>query len=92
MEKNSITLPRNYIAADGKLMAVDVATSARFEHSVPHALIDKPFLNPIGTATRDALRWAPAPDEKRFLVVAQAEGTASVPITVVLNWQAALKR
>ena len=37
-------------------------------------------------------RYSPAADGKRFLIVAQVEDAASVPVTVVLNWIAGLKR
>ena len=50
-----------YLAPDGKLMAVDVTTSARFQAGTPSPL----FQTPPGTLAVDA-----AADGKRFLLVA----------------------
>jgi hypothetical protein len=79
-----------YIAADRKLMAVEVKTTPRFEHGVPKPLFDSHTLSPGGTL--GDIEWAPAPDGKRFLFITRGQESASVPITVVVNWQAALNR
>jgi Tol biopolymer transport system component len=82
-----------YIAPNGMLMAADVKTSPTFEHGPPKALFDSRI--PLRTNFLDGFRYDVAPDGKRFLVIAssaEAEGSASTPITVVVNWQAALKR
>jgi Tol biopolymer transport system component len=73
-----------YISADGKMMAVEVKGGALFEHGAPRPLFDA--------------RMAPttffdvSPDGKRFLLVTPREQAASPPMTVVINWQAELKR
>jgi hypothetical protein len=66
----------------GSPMAVDVsANGAAFQAGVPKRLFD---------AT--GFEWDVTTDGKRFLVVGQPPQTAQTPITVVLNWQADLKR
>jgi Tol biopolymer transport system component len=83
-----------YLAADGKLMAVGVQTAPKFEVGAPKALFD-PMI-PRGRAPPAVFfRYDVTVDGKRFLVnsVSTApESSAPAPITVVVNWLAALKR
>ena len=72
-----------YLAPGGKLMAVDVITSPRFQSGTPSPL----FQTPPGTLDVDV-----AADGKRFLLVTPAGPSASVPFTVVLNWTSSLKK
>ena len=78
-----------YIAPDGKLTAVDVKLTPRFEHGVPKALFDAKILS--FNSAIGPIHWVPAPDGKRFLIITRGEESVSTPITVVLNWQAAVK-
>ncbi|HKE24306.1 MAG TPA: protein kinase [Bryobacteraceae bacterium] len=80
-----------YIASDGKLMAVDVKTAPAFQAEIPHALFDPQIQG--GGSAQFVFRYDVAPDGQRFLVntEGQAEAVAE-PITVVLNWQAGLKK
>ena len=81
-----------YIAADGKVMAVEVKTAPKFEAGTPRALFDPRIANLLPFTYS---RYDVSPDGKRFLVNSlgsASEHSASTPITVVLNWQAALKR
>jgi hypothetical protein len=80
-----------YIASDGTLMAVDVKTAPAFQAGIPHALFDPRIQG--GGSTQFVFRYDVAPDGQRFLVntEGQAEAVAD-PITVVSNWQAALKK
>ena len=80
-----------YIAPDRKLMEVEVTMAPKFEYGVPKPLFETPITNSEAGA-RMAMQWAPAPDAKQFLFLAAAEQAASAPITVVLNWPAAMKR
>jgi Tol biopolymer transport system component len=77
-----------YRAGDGRLMAVAVsATGAAFEPSATHVAL---FAVPqMGNTER--FTYQPAADGKRFYVNVPVAGT-SPPISVVLNWQSALKR
>ena len=74
-----------YLSLDGTAMAVDVNTSGAFQAGVPKAL----FKVPAGE-----LFWDVSSDGKRFLMTVPSGTTASAPdkFTVVLNWQAALKK
>jgi Tol biopolymer transport system component len=81
-----------YIAADGKVMAVDVKTAPKFEAGAPKALFNPRIVNLIPFTY---FRYDVTGDGKRFLVNSfggAAESSPSAPITVVLNWQAAVKR
>ena len=88
-----------YLAADGKLMAVEVQTKPKFEAAAPRTLFDPrmsrsrtPALVSFGLVS---FGYDVTADGKRFLVnsVSTApESSASAPITVVVNWPAALKR
>ena len=39
-----------------------------------------------------AHHYAPAPDGQRFLIISATDEALSVPMTVVLNWTAALRK
>ena len=73
-------------------MAVDVKTAPKFEAGTPKALFDMRILRLRGNFF--AYRYDVTADGKRFLVdsVSTApESSAAAPITVVVNWLAALK-
>jgi eukaryotic-like serine/threonine-protein kinase len=71
-----------YLAAGGRMMAVSVqATAGRFEAADPRELFR------VQTGDYDV-----AADAQRFLVAAEMEDLTASPLTVVLNWTAALKR
>ena len=72
-----------YLSLDGAAMAVEVSTSGVFQAGVPKVL----FKVPGGV-----LFWDATPDGKRFLMAAPSSGSAPPPFSVVLNWQAALKK
>jgi Tol biopolymer transport system component len=73
-----------YLAPDGKVMAVEVASDPAFRAAVPHALFQAP--SSVSRA------WDVTSDGKRFLFVTSAEQGAQAPFTVMLNWQAALRK
>jgi Tol biopolymer transport system component len=75
-----------YIAPEGKLMAVPVRTAPVFEPAVPVLLFE------ITAASSSFFPYDVAADG-RFLINTVADaGTSSSPITVVLNWMAALEK
>jgi eukaryotic-like serine/threonine-protein kinase len=74
----------------GRIMAVEIKTTPRFEHGIPKPLFESRILGSI-PALRTLYRYAVSGDGKRFLVDGQEEESVSSPITVVLNWNAALK-
>jgi hypothetical protein len=70
-------------------MAVEIATNPVFRAGVPKALFQAP-VNAISTLLPS---WDLTPDGKRFLFPARSEqGEVSLTVTVVLNWQAGLKK
>ena len=76
-----------YVAPDGKLMAATVKAGLRFEASSPTAL----FTIPDARSWPTRQCYAASHDGQRFLIKKfLSEGP--VPINVVLNWTAELKR
>ena len=76
-------------------MAVEVKTGPRFEAGAPKALFDLRVLPSAVSAGGGPFRYDVAPDGKRFLINAMTtatENSGSAPITVVLNWLAALRK
>ncbi len=71
-----------YVTPDLKLMGVAVKTGTKFEAGVPRQILE----NFGGTV------YASSADGQRFLVAQQRAEGAVPPITVVLNWQAGLKK
>ena len=77
-----------YLDFDGKLMAASVTTHSGFHADAPRFLFQSPVKPATGVGF---IAWAPSPDGKRFLfLVPEAQGEA--PFTVVLNWQADLRK
>ena len=75
-----------YLASDRNLMAVPVrANAAAFEPGVAQVLFPIP-----GTEIRRS--YAPSGDGTRFLITRPADSATTVPITVMLNWQAESKK
>ena len=77
-----------YRSADGNLMAASVKSGAIFEAGIPKSLF--PVAGAGGGNGRH--NYAVANDGQRFLVVGAGASEKSVPMTVVLNWQAGLKK
>ena len=81
-----------YIGADGRLTAVGVKTEPKFEVGAPQALFDAQI---PASLVDEFFHYDVSADGKRFLVntvAAEKAGPAPAPITVIVNWQAALKR
>ena len=72
-----------YLSPNGMAMAVDVNTTGVFQAGIP---------KPLFKVTPGLLYWDVTSDGKRFLMPAPSASSASAPFTVVLNWQAALKK
>jgi eukaryotic-like serine/threonine-protein kinase len=79
-----------YLAADGKLMSVAVKAGAGFATDSPQPLFEvPPSVSRLGTG---AFRYAVTSDGKRFLVLIAARETVQQSLTVLTNWQSALKK
>jgi Tol biopolymer transport system component len=76
-----------YIAADRKLMAVEVKLGQTFEMGTPTPLFQTQVIR-----YRSSNRYAVSNDGQRFLVNSAVEEVSHTSIVVVLNWTAGLKR
>jgi serine/threonine protein kinase len=78
-----------YVAPGNMMMAVDVSTNPTLRSATPHALFSS-----SGLATGDSRRFQydVTGDGKRFLLIAPVEGGTPDAATVVLNWDAPLKK
>jgi Tol biopolymer transport system component/predicted Ser/Thr protein kinase len=75
-----------FLGADGKLMAVEVAGGgAKFQAGLPKPLFDPHLRLSVNS-------WYDVSRDGRFLVPVQIEQSANAPMTVVVNWQAGLKK
>jgi Tol biopolymer transport system component len=72
-----------YQAPDRKVMAVEIGSGPALQAGIPQPLFQVPDAE---TA------WDVSMDGKRFLLPVPVTQSAQTPITVVLNWQAGLKK
>jgi hypothetical protein len=81
-----------YVSPNGTLMAVDVTLTPTLNVGPPRELFKSPIAS--GGPRAFAFHYDVTPDGKRFLLIARPDQTAPAasPITVVLNWQADLRR
>jgi len=81
-----------YVAPDRKLMSVEVnANGENFERTAPHPLFE--LRANVAASGVFLYRYAPAPDGERFLVSTDPEpSTEAPPLTVFVNWLAAVKK
>jgi len=82
-----------YLGLDHELMAVDIKSEPVFQYGTAHSLFETaasvatPFFN-----TFSAMPYDVTPDGRRFLVQLPAVPVESEQATVVLNWEALLKK
>jgi Tol biopolymer transport system component len=79
-----------YLSLDGNVMAVDVTKGTDFQAGAPVSLFQAAVNRGGKESPLDAFAWDVAPDGKRFLV--NTAKTTSRPVTMVLNWDAELKK
>ena len=72
-----------FIGADQKMMAVEIRSGANFHFGMPKPLFD---------VRMGATAWFDVSKDGKFLIPSEVEAAATVPMTVVVNWQAGLKR
>jgi hypothetical protein len=78
-----------YFISGRKVMAVDVKPGPDLTFSAPHEMFTEPNLL---TDTR-GVTYQPSTDGKQFLMLLPVGGApAARPLTVVSNWQAALRK
>jgi hypothetical protein len=80
-----------YLSTDGAVMSVDVTADTAFHASLPKLLFQFPRTVLSMTNTPGAISDATR-DLQRFLITVPAQVNVRPEFTVVLNWQAALKR
>jgi len=78
-----------YVAADGKIMELDVKSSATFEAGSPRPILQTSDASILNTSMT---LFHVTADGQRFIVNNQVGGQRSEFVNVVLNWQAELKR
>jgi hypothetical protein len=70
-----------FVSADSRMMAVDIkASGGKLEAGVPHALFN--VRGGFFDVSKDG----------KFLIPTPVEQTAAVPMTVIVNWTAGLKK
>ena len=76
-----------YLGLDGKLMSVDIKTGPALESGIPKILFQTRI--PVNTTTD---QYSPTSDGQKFLLLEPLESASArpTPITVVLDWTAAL--
>jgi Tol biopolymer transport system component len=83
-----------YVAADGRMMAVPIkaVTGPRssFQPGVPMPLFESHII--ATPQTNGVFQYDVSADGKRFLVVTNNVAAATPPLTVVVNWNAGLKK
>jgi eukaryotic-like serine/threonine-protein kinase len=81
-----------YFTPDSTLMAVDVTTGSTVQLGMAKPLFHAAVLGGTGGGAGSAWRWDISPDGQRFLINTALEEAAATPVTIVLNWQTALKK
>ncbi len=77
-----------YVTPEGMLMSVGITLGPRLSAAVPKPLFRLRAPNVVGTFSL----YDVAPDGQRFLVMVPVVHGSSVPLNLVLNWTAGLKR
>jgi serine/threonine protein kinase len=79
-----------YLAPDGKMMAVPVSAGANFDAGAPAALFQahaREFF-----ATSEQVSYDVTKDGQRFLINTQVKNADTHPMSVILNWDAEMKK
>jgi Tol biopolymer transport system component/predicted Ser/Thr protein kinase len=78
-----------YFVSDRKVMAAEVTPGPELAFKAPHELFQEPGL----VTDRRGIAYQPSTDGSQFLVLLPVGGApTALPLTVVTNWQAALKK
>ena len=75
-----------YLTFEGKLMAVDITESPKFQASIPRQLLQ------ANIKASNGLCYGATPDGQRFLINTNVQNNSSTSMTIVMNWTAALKQ
>jgi Tol biopolymer transport system component len=77
-----------YLDSGHRMMAADVSTEPGFKTATPHPL----FTSAAISGNQVLFQYDVTRDGKRFLLISPLEGGLAEPATVVLNWEALLKK
>jgi Tol biopolymer transport system component len=81
-----------YLAPDGKLMAVAIKTGATFEAGAPETLFQTRIYGGLATSPLFSQQYDVSPDGRQFLINVDMSDVTAAPLTVVLDWTAALQK
>ncbi len=79
-----------FLSPEGKIMAVPVKAEAGFDAGAPVALFQASPRESV--ALSDQVRYDVDRNGQRFLINTQVESTETQPLSVILNWDAGLKK
>ena len=79
-----------YIGPDGKMMAVPVSVGATFDAGPPAALFQTHARDVF--ATSEQVSYDVSKDGQRFLINTQVKNADTHPMSVILNWDADIKK
>jgi hypothetical protein len=79
-----------YLSSDGHVMATPVSTGASFNAGAPVALFQANPRQPVSYL--DIFAYDVTRDGQKFLINTDVKPTERIPMTVVLNWTAELKK
>jgi Tol biopolymer transport system component len=79
-----------YLSPDGELMAVKVTAASSFEASSPVVLFPVHRRQPVSSF--DLFSYAVSGDGNRFLIATKVEDAKPAPLSVFLNWTAAIEK
>ena len=81
-----------YFTPDETLTAVDVnASGGTIQLGAPKPLFHTTVLGGTGGGPGNSWRWDVSADGKRFLINTALDDSSAAPLTVLLNWQSALR-
>jgi eukaryotic-like serine/threonine-protein kinase len=81
-----------YLGAEGTLMAVPIDATGQFHAGVPQALFPFRLAAPADSSDNTGQVYAVTKDGQRFLAAAKPQQSSLAPLTVVLNWTAAIQK
>ncbi|MFY9560111.1 MAG: protein kinase [Terriglobales bacterium] len=79
-----------YLVPDGRLMAAEVKTGARFEAGSPSVLFVTHPRQPI--SAMDFFSYDVTSDGQKFLVNSKVDTSNSTPLSVILNWSSEMEK
>jgi serine/threonine protein kinase len=79
-----------YFAADGEIMAVPVSVGANFDAGAPAAIFQAHARELV--ATSEQVSYDVTSDGQRFLINTQVKNADTHPMSVILNWDAEMKK